>query len=414
MRRGEQTDENTMEHDDEAVQCDAHHRHFDVFSEKTCPGHKFISRAVDCDVYQRRRQARLGVCRTQFLEPLANKREDYWEQRLILGLPWYCDESPKVVDGELEWVFKWDSPVRGLIPRELNIGPKCSVCFEEEAFKTERDICSVPGIICECCLGDKCENCLHAMAFHRCKRTPDEILWCKGTLFGGPIDYQRILFNLHRKQFPIEVLKTKADKFIGEGLLTIDQAQLSIQTIEQERSKQRMTNEFGEDTEDQKSRGRLSEKLTIKEMEDLLHERIEMMKECDVGVSDQYRVFQYITNEIEKGTQFLRVMVQASAGTGKSFLLTTVYLWCLCKKMRVRSCAPTGIAAANIDLHGTDVSASTVHSLFDLDGEMTTKLNFAKVDDPKVAALLAMQVLLIDEFSMLDEPAWNTIASLPI
>ncbi len=43
---------------------------------------------------------------------------------------------------------------------------------------------------------------------------------------------------------------------------------------------------------------------------------------------------------------------------------------------------------------------------------MTTKLDFAKVDDPKVAALLAMQVLLIDEFSMLDEPAWNTIASL--
>ena len=43
---------------------------------------------------------------------------------------------------------------------------------------------------------------------------------------------------------------------------------------------------------------------------------------------------------------------------------------------------------------------------------MTTKLDFAKVDDPKVAALLSMQVLLIDEFSMLDEPAWNTIARL--
>ena len=343
MRRGEQTEENTMEYDDEDVQCDTHHRHFDAFSEKTRPGHKFISRAVDCDVYQRRKQARLGVCRTPFLEPLANKREDYWQQRLILGLPWYCDEKPKVVDGELEWIFKWDSPASGLIPRELNIGPKCSVTFEEEAFKTERDICSVPGIICECCLGDKCENCLHATSFHRCKRIPDKILWCKGTIFGGPIDYQRILFNLHRKQLPTEVLKTKADKFIDEGLLTIDQAELSIKTIEQERSKQRMTNEFGEDTEDQKARGRLSEKLTIKEMEVLLEERIEMMNTSDVGMSDQYRVFEYITQEIEKGTKFLRVMVQASAGTGKSFLLTTVYLWCLCKTMRVKACAPTGI-----------------------------------------------------------------------
>ena len=78
----------------------------------------------------------------------------------------------------------------------------------------------------------------------------------------------------------------------------------------------------------------------------------------------------------------------------------------------MKACAPTGIAAANIDLPGTDVAANTIHSLFDLDGEMTTKLNFAKADDPKVAILLGLQVLLIDEFSMIDEPAWNTIASL--
>ena len=80
--------------------------------------------------------------------------------------------------------------------------------------------------------------------------------------------------------------------------------------------------------------------------------------------------------------------------------------------MKVRACAPTGIAAANIDLDGTDVGAETIHSLFHLDGEMTSKLDFAKLDDPKVATLLATQVLLIDEYSMIDEPAWNTIASL--
>ena len=39
-----------------------------------------------------------------------------------------------------------------------------------------------------------------------------------------------------------------------------------------------------------------------------------------------------------------------------------------------------------------------------------TKLDFAKVDDPKVAALLAMQVLLIDEFSMLDQPIFESLA----
>ena len=72
---------------------------------------------------------------------------------------------------------------------------------------------------------------------------------------------------------------------------------------------------------------------------------------------------------------------------GKSFLLTTIYLWCLLQKIRVKACAPTGIAAANIDLPGTDVNANTIHQTFDLDGEMTTKLDFSKVDDPKVCLL---------------------------
>jgi len=238
------------------------------------------------------------------------------------------------------------------------------------------------------------------------------MLWCKGTIFGGTIDYQRILFNLHRKQIPTPALKTKADKFIEEGLLTVNQAKLSIQTIEAERSKQRMANDVGEDQDTPATSGRLSEQLTPKEMDELLKERVEMMEKCDDGVSDQFRVYVYIIGELEKGTKFLRVMVQASAGTGKSFLLTTVYLWCLCHKKVVKACAPTGIAAANIDLSGTDVSACTIHSLFDLDGEMITKLDFAKVGNPKGAALLAMQVLMIVEFSMLDEPAWNTIASL--
>ena len=39
-------------------------------------------------------------------------------------------------------------------------------------------------------------------------------------------------------------------------------------------------------------------------------------------------------------------MIQASAGTGKSFLLTTVFLWAIVNGMECRAAAPTGIAAA--------------------------------------------------------------------
>ena len=76
---------------------------------------------------------------------------------------------------------------------------------------------------------------------------------------------------------------------------------------------------------------------------------------------------------------------------GKSFLLTTVYLWALIKKLKVAAAAPTGIepslavevglcnrllgggaavpwqitqskAAANIEVEGTNIAASTIHA----------------------------------------------------
>ena len=78
-------------------------------------------------------------------------------------------------------------------------------------------------------------------------------------------------------------------------------------------------------------------------METLLQERDELMKSSDGGESDQYRVYQYIIGELEKGTRFLRVMVQASAGTGKSFLMTTVMLWCIVNGKNARAAAPTGM-----------------------------------------------------------------------
>ena len=65
-----------------------------------------------------------------------------------------------------------------------------------------------------------------------------------------------------------------------------------------------------------------------------------MMKQggdlLDAGVTDQYRVYSYIVSALEQRRP-LRLMVQASAGTGKSFLLTTVYLWCLVHEKRTKA-----------------------------------------------------------------------------
>ena len=56
-----------------------------------------------------------------------------------------------------------------------------------------------------------------------------------------------------------------------------------------------------------------------------------------------------------------------------------------------------GIAAANVEIPGTDVSATTIHALFDLDAEtFTTRLDFAK-RTTKVETILALDCLLLDE-----------------
>ena len=60
------------------------------------------------------------------------------------------------------------------------------------------------------------------------------------------------------------------------------------------------------------------------------------------------------------------------------------------------------VAAANIEEPGTTVSASTLHNTFGFDGEYECKLDFSKTTDQKVAELIALQLLLIDEVSMLD------------
>ena len=74
-----------------------------------------------------------------------------------------------------------------------------------------------------------------------------------------------------------------------------------------------------------------------------------------------------------------------------------MYLWCLVHKKKVKACAPTGIAAANVEIEKTDVAATTIHNAFEFDGEYKSRLDFAKLTSIKVAELMMLEVLLLDE-----------------
>ena len=101
--------------------------------------------------------------------------------------------------------------------------------------------------------------------------------------------------------------------------------------------------------------------------------------------------------------------VQASAGTGKSFLLETLYLWCLVHDLEVSACAPTGIAAARIRILRTPVKAFTLHYLFALDVTLESKLDPTKPQDERQVRLVKTQVLFIDEASMIDDNTWLAV-----
>ena len=81
-------------------------------------------------------------------------------------------------------------------------------------------------------------------------------------------------------------------------------------------------------------------------MKEELAKREDMMRAGGVAddgqqESDQWRVYQHIIGRL-RSNEPLRLMIQASAGTGKSFLLTTVFLFCIVHKKVTKAAAPTG------------------------------------------------------------------------
>ena len=153
------TMEDTVFEDDGAVQSEPGHRHYDALAESALPGTVFPATAPGVGNVRRRRQARLAVSRAPFIEPLADKREAFYEQRLLMGLAWFCPELPeKQADGNVVWRFRWEPPTEEQIsgaqlePQELCLGGE-AVSFEHRCAVLERrilDIFLARFVTCRC------------------------------------------------------------------------------------------------------------------------------------------------------------------------------------------------------------------------------------------------------------------------
>ena len=311
---------------DEGLIPQPDHKNYDAWSETVPEAKRFNASMKHVEGVRRRNSSRLAVSRTGMIEPLTATREKFYEQRLLLGLPWYCDSPPSsrlAGDGRVlvDWTFVWQPPPEtDLDPKVLVLGPEQGVSFETLCSELEKEFCRRShDLVCECCLletdGQKCKSCMHCIGFHRCLKDEANLRWRKGTLHGGDLDVQRVLYNLHRKRVPTEVLREKAKEYVETNLLSRDKAENMMRVIEQERDSLRTVNEVGSDEERPELGGDVSRRLSMAEMAKELEKREELMKKGSSDVTDQWRVYTHIINSLRLGSP-LRLMVQASAGTG--------------------------------------------------------------------------------------------------
>ena len=259
-------------------------------------------------------------------------------QKLLLGLPWFCPDRPTThEDGTAEWHFRWEPPppseLRGgvvLEPRNLAIG-RDEVSYEGICHELDDALSSYEyALACQCCARaygvDQCAACKHAIGFHYCqnsRRDTDKLLWRKGTLFADKLDVERCLNNLSKKGCPIHVLRQKAEEYIAGGHIDSGLAERILLHIEAERGRrERIVNDMdvgepGQGSTADRTRG--AEKLTRAQLVAELEDRETKLRSgaADGADTDQRRVYQYIVEQLSSDRP-LRLMVQASAGTGLS------------------------------------------------------------------------------------------------
>jgi hypothetical protein len=312
---------------DQALLPQPDHKHYDAWSESVPEGARFKASVKHVEGARRRKQSRLAVCRTGTIEPIAARREKFYEQRLLLRLAWHCEAPPEsrlLEDGSMgeEWTFTWAPPEgTSLHPRKLVLGSAQAVSFEVLCAELEKEFCRTQhGLVCKCCTLEKdeqkCKACLHCVGFHKClkdKNAPWR--WRKASLHDRHLDAERAIYNLHRKRVPLDVLLKKVEEYVAAKLLPKRKAYNLVRIIEQERACIRSVNEVGSDEDSVEERTDFSRRLSMAEMEKELEKREALMSAGGEGVTDQWRVYSHIIDSIRLGEP-LRLMVQASAGTG--------------------------------------------------------------------------------------------------
>ena len=112
--------------------------------------------------------------------------------------------------------------------------------FEDRCKSVEESITRPElGVVCACCAaGDPCLSCRYAVGFHVCAKV-GKTRYRKGSLYDRCLDGQRVLFNMHRRGLPTEVIEEKMNAYIQEGTLTEKEAVAVMKSILEHRAQER-------------------------------------------------------------------------------------------------------------------------------------------------------------------------------
>ena len=122
---------------------------------------------------------------------------------------------------------------------------------------------------------------------------------------------------------------------------------------------------------------------------------------------DQYKAYTSITNSI---TSLLytsvHFFVTGPGGTGKSFLLKSLEIWCQQSRQKPVLLAPTGIAANNI-------SSKTIHSALSIFSDSSVYILLIFSRNPNQAnELQSIKVLIINKVSIVDTQLFGFLSTI--
>ena len=139
------------------------------------------------------------------------------------------------------------------------------------------------------------------------------------------------LWCLARRFVPLHVTKEKLDAYIQEGHIHANDKDHYVQVFEEMAGVHRETNihgvsdGIGSERTDPEEENRPTTEAELRQELKTRERQMQSFQGQEGVVTDQWRVYKEAIESIEAGSAPLRLCLQASAGTGKSFLLEHCY-----------------------------------------------------------------------------------------